>query len=99
MKKIIDIHQKSDMGSGFGHYENINGKTLKEVLDWLEENTKTWGVITIYNDNKILRKFDYELYNYHYFYHHLSGWEEDLKVSSIKFNYCFMYENIDIYLQ
>ena len=99
MEKIIDVPQKSDMGSGFGHYENINGRTLKEVLDWLEENTKTWGVITIYNDNKIIRKFDYELYNYHCFYHNLNDWKGELKVSAIKFDYCFMYENIDIYLQ
>ena len=99
MKRIIDIPQKSDMGNGCGHYEGVKGKTLIEVLDWLEENIKTWGVITIHDHEKIIRKFDYELFHYHCFYHNLSGWEEELKVSVVFFDYCFMYEDIDIHLQ
>lgn len=98
MKRIIDIPQKSDMGNGFGHYDNINGTTLEQVLNWLEENIKTWGIITIYDkNNKIIRKFDYNLYNRRYFYYNLS-WEYWLEVTSVKFDYCFMHENIEIYI-
>lgn len=99
MKKVIDIPQKSDMGSGFGHYEGVKGMPLGKILKWIKKNTKTWGIITIYGkDNKIIRKFDYELFNYDHFYCELI-WERILKVASVKFSYCFMKEDIEIYLQ
>lgn len=99
MKKIITTPQMSDMGSGFGYIEGATGRTLEEVLDWYANNTKTWGVICIYRNNDIIRKFDYNTHSDNIFYHHLSGWEYKLSVKEVKFNYCFMGEDIDIYLK
>lgn len=99
MKRIIDQPQKSDMGSGWGHYEIKEGLTLREVLDYLRENLKSWGTVTIYRGaNDVVRHFDFDLYNNKIFYHHLSGWQYNFIVKTIKFDYCFMSENIDIYL-
>lgn len=100
MKRIVIEIQKSDMGEGFGDYEFDEGKNLGDFLDWYYHNSLTWGVITVYNkNNQILRKFDYDLYNKEIFYHYLSGWEYELKLRKIKFNYCFMNEDVEIYLK
>lgn len=101
MKRIIDRPQMSDMGSGFGHIEiEQNAVTLEEALKWLQQNQKTWGTITIYRgSNDIVRCFDYDLYNNNIFYHHLNGWQYGYIVKKIEFNYCFMGEDIDIYVK
>ena len=100
MKRIIDQEQKSDMGSGWGHYENVTGLTLEEVLNYLNKNLKSWGTVTIYRgSDDIVRCFDFDLYNKKIFYHHLSGWQYNYAVREVKFNYCFMSENIDIYVK
>lgn len=98
MKRVIDVPQKSDMGSGFGHYEGAAGLTLKEVLNYLDKNLKSWGIITIYRDSNVVRRFDFDRYNGSSFYHHLSGWQYNYIVREVKFDYCFMGENIDIYV-
>lgn len=98
MKRIIDRPQQSDMGSGFGHIEGCEGVTLSEALDWIEKNNKTWGTISIYFREKPIRIFDYNTYSGHEFYHHMNGWEYKMLVHEIKFSYCFMGEDIDIYL-
>lgn len=99
MKRVIDQPQKSDMGSGWGHYEIKEGLTLREVLDYLRKNLKSWGTVTIYRGaNDVVRRFDFDLYNNKIFYHHLSGWQYNFIIKEIKFDYCFMSENIDIYL-
>lgn len=98
MQEHIIEKQTCDMGYGKGEYifSNI---TLEQVLDWFEQNLHEWGTITIkYKDNSILRKFDYELYNFHQFYHNLNGWEYDSLVEKIEFYYCFMNRDIIIYL-
>ena len=98
MQENIIYPQQSDMGSGSGEYifSNI---TLGQALKWFEENLYDWGEITIrFNHGDILRKFDYDLYNSHQFYHHLNGWEYNLSVKKIEFRYCFMNKDIIIYL-
>ncbi len=88
------------MGSGFGHIEIEENTTLEEALKWIQKNAKTWGVITIYRkNNSILRCFDYDLYNNTVFYHHLNGWNYKQVVKKVTFDYCFMGEDIDIYIQ
>ena len=98
MKQIIDKHQQSDMGSGFGHIEGCKGIALSGALDWIENNIETWGTISIYLNEKPIRIFDYNTYNRHELYHHMNGWEYKTLVREIKFRYCFMEEDIDIYL-
>lgn len=99
MKRVIDQPQKSDMGSGWGHYEFKEGLTLLEVLDYLRKDLKSWGTVTIYRGtDDVVRCFDFDLYNNKIFYHHLSGWQYNFIVKAVKFDYCFMSENIDIYL-
>ena len=98
MERIIDHPQTCDMGSGFGHITVSKDTTLKEVLTWIGQTRKTWGTITIYNDKGILRCFDYDLYNNNIFYHHLSGWWYTEPVKEVTFNYCFMSEDIYIYI-
>lgn len=101
MKRIIDTPQTSDMGNGFGHIEiEQNAVTLEEALKWLQLNQKTWGTVTIYHEsNDIVRCFDYDLYNNNIFYHNLSGWQYKYIVKRIVFNYCFMCEDIKIYVK
>ena len=101
MKRIIDIPQTSDMGNGFGHIEiEPNAVTLEEALKWLQLNQKTWGTVTIYCEpNSIMRCFDYDLYDNNIFYHNLSGWQYKYIVKEIVFNYCFMCEDIKIYVK
>ena len=100
MKRVIDRPQMSDMGSGFGHIEVPAETTLKDALNWIRKNTKAWGLITIYrNSDDIIRCFDYDLYSNTIFYHNLSTWQYDSIVKKIEFSYCFMSEDIDIYVK
>ena len=57
MKRVIDKPQTSDMGSGFGHIEFPEGTTLKEMLDWIHRNAKTWGTVTIFKNCDDVRNF------------------------------------------
>lgn len=98
MKRTITHPQTCDMGSGFGIIEFEPNATLGDILKFYKQNVKTWGTCTIkYADGKILRKFDFDLYNNRTFYYHLS-WELDIKVKEVKFDYCFMSENLTIIL-
>ena len=98
MKRNIIEPQKSDMGSGYGEYLFPDGTTLGDFLKWYKDNSKTWGTITIiYNDGRILRKFDYDLYNNNICYTHLS-WEEKILIKKIDFYYCWMSEDVKIHL-
>ena len=99
MKKIITNPQKSDMGSGFGHVDGAAGCILEEVLNFYSKNSKTWGTVCIYRKGDIIRKFDYDTYNNNVFYYNLNGREYKLIVKEAKFNYCFMNEDLDIYLK
>lgn len=99
MREVITRPQMSDMGSGFGYVEGAVGCTLEEVLNFYAKNSKDWGTVCIHRKNNIVRKFDYDTYNNNIFYHHLSGWEYNLTVEEVKFDYCFMNKNIDIYLE
>lgn len=97
MKRVIDVPQASDMGNGYGHYEEAAGLTLGEVLNYLGKNLKSWGTLTICrNSGEIIRCFDFNRYNGNNFYHHLSGWQYKFIVEEIKFDYCFMLEDIYI---
>ena len=99
MKRIIDRPQTCDMGSGFGHYEFDQSMTLGDFLKYYSTTSDSWGVITIiYNDGRVLRKFDYDTYNNSQFYYHLS-WELEKKVKRIAFSYCFMSEDVNIELE
>lgn len=98
MERIVDRPQQSDMGSGFGHITVSENTSLGEILTWIRQNMKTWGTITIYNDSEVLRCFDYDLYNNNIFYHHLSGWWYNVIVKKVQCEYCFMSEDIDIYI-
>lgn len=98
MKEVITNPQKSDMGSGLGYVEGAVGCTLKEVLEFYAKNSKDWGEVCIYRKGNIVRKFDYDTYNNNIFYHRLSGWEYQLVVKEVRFDYCFMNKNIEIYL-
>lgn len=100
MKRVIDKPQVSDMGSGFGHIECPEDTTLKEILDWIQANMRTWGTVTIFqHTDGVVRCFDYDLYNNKIFYHHLSSWQYGAIVRKVEFNYCFMSEDIDIYVK
>jgi hypothetical protein len=99
VKRIVDSPQTSDMGNGLGHIEFPEGTTLKEMLNWIYHNAKTWGTITIFNCDGVVRCFDYDLYNANSFYHHLSGWQYQQAVHKVEFNYCFMGEDIEIYIE
>ena len=99
MERVIIEHQKSDMGHGWGHYTGATGLTLKQVLDELHSTLKSWGMITIYKgSDDIVRCFDFDLYNNKIFYHNLSGWQYNYSVRKVEFKYCFMSEDIDIYV-
>lgn len=99
MKEIIIDPQKSDYGYGYGILEINETTTLKEVLEYYKNNSKTWGTITIKLSNyDILREFDYDTWTNNYFYYHLS-WELNIKVKEVEFEYCFMHKNITIKLK
>lgn len=96
-KKIISP-QTHDMGDGTGEFICQEKFTLQELLTWYKSNSKTWGVFTIhYKDGEILRKFDYDLYNRKAFYILLHG-EGKFEVEKALFRYCFMSEEVDVYL-
>lgn len=100
LKEIITHPQTSDMGSGWGYLEGAPGCTLEQILEFYHKNSRSWGTITIYGRNSdIVRKFDYDTYNNSEFYHHLSGWQYESMVKEVKFSYCFMSQDIDIYLE
>ena len=99
MKEVITNPQKSDMGNGFGYVKGVAGCTLKEVLDFYAKNSKDWGIVCIHRNGEIVRKFDYDTYNNNVFYHYLNAWEYRFIVKEIKFTYCFMNKDIDIYLE
>lgn len=104
MKRIIDRPQKSDMGSGFGHIADCEGISLKDSLKWLEKNLTSWGTLKIYKDDIVVHYFKFDLYsNYKRFnYENCIGedeWLYELKVREITFSYCFMLEDVDIYLK
>lgn len=99
MKRVITEPQKSDMGYGLGIYEFEKEDNLYNFLEWYKKCSNTWGTVTIFNKNeKILRKFDFDLYDENQFYTHLAGWEYNLSLKEIKFSYCFMSEDVEIYL-
>lgn len=98
MREVITNPQKSDMGSGFGYVKGAVGCTLEQILDFYAKNSNEWGTVCIHRNGNIVRKFDYDTFNNNVFYHHLSGWEYQFVVKEVKFNYCFMNKNIDIYL-
>lgn len=98
IREVITESQKSDMGSGYGYLEFPTDSSLKDILTFYADYNKTWGIVTIYRKNNIVRKFDYDTYNNNLFYHYLNFWEYDLTVKEVKFNYCFMNKDIDIYI-
>lgn len=98
MREVITNTQKSDMGNGYGYVEGADGCTLDQILAFYENNTKTWGTVSIYHRGDIIRRFDYDTYNRNIFYHHLSGFEYHFIVKEVKFLYCYMEKDIDIYL-
>lgn len=98
MEFVIDRPQQSDMGTGFGHIENCENKTLREVLNWIKQNACDWGIITIFSAGKVIRRFDYDVFNNHQFYHNLVGWHYASPVREVKYTYCFMNKDIDIYI-
>ena len=96
MKRIIT---EPHMGSGFGIYKFEKGKVLYDFLEWHKNNSRTWGVISIFDkQGNYIRIFDYDLYDDEVYYHYLSCGEYDLPLREIKFNYCLMREDIQIYL-
>ena len=98
MERKIISPQTCDMGHGNGKFLCPNGTTLEDFLKWYKEHSKTWGVITIINrEGKIIRKFDYDLYNSNIYYYHLS-WERSLTIKEISFLYCWMMEEVEIHL-
>lgn len=99
MKYCQITPQTCDMGYEKGKYIFSN-LTLEQALNWFEENLNDWGIITInFKNGDILRRFDYDLYNLHQFYHHLNGWEYKLLVDKIESYNCFMNKDIIISLK
>lgn len=99
-KSIVDRPQRSDMGDGFGHYEVAPGSTLKEFLKWFRENCKLWGTMKIIDrDGDIVRYFDYNTWSDDIVYTHLGFWQYDSEIEKIEFRYCFMSEDITIWLK
>ena len=91
--------QTCDMGFSTGEYQIDKSISLKQVLQELYNTLNSWGTITIlYPDKDICRIFDYDLYNDTRFYHHLSGWEYNMKVDKITTRSCFMNSDLTIEL-
>lgn len=100
IKKVITHPQQSDMGSGFGEWQFDETPTLNEFLTYFKDTNNSWGTFAIrYSDGRILRLFDYNIYNKKQFYIDLNGWQYDFKIKSAKFEYCFMNENIVVNLE
>ena len=89
-KAVIECPQTCDMGDGHGRYDFAPGATLIDFLKWFKENERAWGTITILRRNKIIRCFDYDLWNANQFYLNLSGWLYDEEIRRLSFHYCFM---------
>lgn len=101
MERVIISPQESDMGCGYGEILTEDA-TLKEFLDYFEKETKAWGTMTIYYPSgKIVRKFDYNLYNRNcnVFYYNIDGWIMKYKIDKAVFRYCFMSEDYEVYLK
>lgn len=98
-KEVVTYTAYSDCGSSYGYLEGVEGHTLREVLDYYKDTSRDWGVVCIYMGDKIIRKFDYNLSNkdVNVFFHHL-GAEYKYLVKEVKFNFCHMNRDIDIYL-
>ena len=100
MKEVITAPQQSDMGDGHGYIANVEGCTLKQVLDYLNKNSNSWGTVTIRDGKRIVRLFDYNTWSgNNIFYHHLRGWEYKLTVKRVSFIECFMQRDIFITLE
>lgn len=100
IKEVITIPQASDMGCGFGCVEGADGCTLEQILEFYAKNDdKSWGTVSIYRKNDVIRKFDYDIYNNNIFYHHLYDWQYKLTVKEVEFTYSWMNKDIDIYLK
>ena len=99
MERVIIKEQTCDMGEGHGEWVFNKKVTLGEFLTHLKEQSHEWGTITIqYKNGDILRKFDYDTFNNSVFYICLSGWQKDIEIDKVKFNYCFMNEDVKIIL-
>ena len=101
MKRVITEPQRSDMGDGFGLYEFDKPTILEEFLK-LYNNSKTWGKFYIFDNHKLVAelKFDGMTINKNGRYQPLQ-WDNKLlykTIKEIKFNYCFMCEDVEIYL-
>ena len=101
MKKVITEPQKSDMGNGFGLYEFDKPIILEEFLKFYN-NSKTWGKIYIFDNHNLVAelKFDGMGTNKDNRYQPLK-WDNKLlyeTIKEIKFSYCFMSEDVEIYL-
>lgn len=91
--------QTGDMGLSTGEYQINESINLRQALQELCNMLNSWGTITILYPNKdICRVFDYDLYNDTQFYHHLSGWEYNMKVDKITTHSCFMNKDLIIEL-
>ena len=87
------------MGFSTGEYQIDRPISLRQALQELYNTLYSWGTITIfYPDKDICRIFDYDLYNDTQFYHHLSGWEYNMKVDKITTRSCFMNRDLTIEL-
>lgn len=100
------------MGSGYGHLEiEFENTSLKEVLDWIQENGESYGVINIYrfppkrpniyakSNEGIVRYFDYDLYRRNIFYHNLLPWQYEFIVKKVEFKYNFMNKDFTIFVE
>ena len=91
--EIIELCNKdyiqglSILGGEPMHPKNIKG-TIKLAKKFRE----------VYPDKDICRMFDYDLYSDTQFYHHLSGWEYNMKVNKITARACFMNKDLTIEL-
>lgn len=100
MEKVIITPQKSDMGSGFGELKFNKGDSLEDFFKFFIDNIKAWGTITISwdDDKKIIRKFDYDLWNNKILYYNINGWVLKAKLKKVTFSYCFMSEDYEIFI-
>lgn len=100
MEKVIIIPQKSDMGCGFGEFKFNEEDSLRDFFKFFIDNIKAWGTITISwdDDKKIIRKFDYDLWNNKILYHNIDGWILKAKLKKVTFSYCFMSEDYEIFI-
>ena len=98
LREVVTKPQKSDMGTGFGYVESAYGCSLREIMEFYAKNSRSWGTVCIHRNGNVVRKFDYDTYNNNIFYYKLDGWQYEFTVKEVKFEYCFMNKDIDIYL-